>query len=104
MQPVLDVDSTAIEYNFIGNDRKPLYVCTWLASKSVPLGTSNGEGNSVGGAAGYLFFQTRDGFHFRSIDTLFEGELPRSFFILTPLMTLVVVMMQRLCPTTLTGT
>ena len=79
---VLDVDSTSIEYNFIGNDRKPLYVCTWLASKSVPLGTSNGEGNSVGGAAGYLFFQTRDGFHFRSIDTLFEGETPRSFFIL----------------------
>ena len=76
---VLDVDSTAIEYNFIGNDRKPLYVCTWLASKSVPLGTSNGEGNSVGGAAGYLFFQTRDGFHFRSIDTLFEGEATKKF-------------------------
>jgi hypothetical protein len=76
---VLEVDSTAIEYNFIGNDRKPLYVCTWLASKSVPLGTSNGEGNSVGGAAGYLFFQTRDGFHFRSIDTLFEGEATKKF-------------------------
>ena len=76
---VLDVDSTAIEYNFIGNDRKPLYVCTWLAAKSVPLGTSNGEGNSVGGAAGYLFFQTRDGFHFRSIDTLFEGEATKKF-------------------------
>jgi len=76
---VLEVDSTAIEYNFIGNDRKPLYVCTWLASKSVPLGTNNGEGNSVGGAAGYLFFQTRDGFHFRSIDTLFEGEATKKF-------------------------
>tara|TARA_B100000085_G_scaffold80133_1_gene72215 strand:- start:1685 stop:3034 length:1350 start_codon:yes stop_codon:yes gene_type:complete len=76
---VLDVDSTAIEYNFIGNDRKPLYVCTWLAAKSVPLGTSNGQGNSVGGAAGYLFFQTRDGFHFRSIDTLFEGSHTKKF-------------------------
>jgi len=76
---VLDVDSTAIDYNFIGNDRKPLYVCTWLAAKSVPLGTSNGQGNSVGGAAGYLFFQTRDGFHFRSIDTLFEGSHTKKF-------------------------
>ena len=45
----LNIDSTAIDYNFIGNDRKPLYVCTWLASKSVPLGTSSGSGNSVGG-------------------------------------------------------
>ena len=34
----MNIDSTAIDYNFIGNDRKPLYVCTWLASKSVPLG------------------------------------------------------------------
>ena len=25
-----NIDSTAIDYNFIGNDRKPLYVCTWL--------------------------------------------------------------------------
>ena len=31
-----EIESTAINYNFIGNSRKPLYVCTWLASKSVP--------------------------------------------------------------------
>ena len=74
-----NVDSTAINYNFIGNDRKPLYVCTWLASKSVPLGTSTGEGNSVGGAAGYLFFQTRDGFNFRSIDKIFGQSVTKRF-------------------------
>ncbi len=75
----LNIDSTAIDYNFIGNDRKPLYVCTWLASKSVPLGTSTGQGNSVGGAAGYLFYQTRDGFHFKSIDKIFEQDFVKKF-------------------------
>jgi|TARA_B100000035_G_scaffold160893_1_gene137120 hypothetical protein len=74
-----NVDSTAIDYNFIGNDRKPLYVCTWLASKAVPIGTSSGTGNSVGGAAGYLFYQTRDGFNFRSIDKLFEQQSTKNF-------------------------
>jgi len=64
----LDIDETSLEYNFIGNDRKPFYVCTWLASKSVP-------GQGVGSAAGFLFYQTRDGFHFKSIDNIFgQGE------------------------------
>ena len=26
-------DNTSLNYNFIGNDRKPFYTCTWLASK-----------------------------------------------------------------------
>ena len=63
-----DIDATAVPYNFIGCDKKPFYVCTWLASKSVPSG---GE-TEIGGAAGYFFYQTRDGFHFRSIDKIFE--------------------------------
>ena len=67
-----------IDYNFIGNDRKPLYVCTWL-SKSVPIGTSSGTGNSVGGGAGYLFYQTRDGFNFKSIDKIFEQQSTKNF-------------------------
>ena len=75
----LNIDSTAIDYNFIGNDRKPLYVCTWLASKAVPLGTSSGSGNSVGGAAGYLFYQTRDGFNFKSIDKIFEQSPVKNY-------------------------
>lgn len=73
------IDSTAIDYNFIGNDRKPLYTCTWLASKSVPLGPGSSGGNSVGGAAGYLFYQTRDGFNFRSIDLIFDQSVNKKF-------------------------
>lgn len=65
----LDIDDTSLDYNFVGNDRKPFYTCTWLASKSVP-------GQGVGDAAGFLFFQTRDGFHFKSIDTIFGQGQP----------------------------
>jgi len=63
------VDETAINYNFIGNDRKPFYVCTWLASKSIPA-----EAGKIGGAAGFLFFETHDGFKFKSIDSLIDQK------------------------------
>ena len=75
----LNIDSTAIPYNFIGNDRKPLYTCTWLAAKATPLSQGKGGGNSVGGAAGYLFFQTRDGFNFRSIDKIFGDTVKKRY-------------------------
>ena len=68
----VDVDETSLEYNFIGNDRKPFYICTWLAKKAVPA-----EG--IGDAAGFLFFQTRDGFHFKSIDNIFGGDPVKKF-------------------------
>ena len=61
------VDNTSLTYNFIGNDRKPFYTCPWLASKAVP-------DKDVGSRAGFLFYQTRDGFNFRSIDKIFEEE------------------------------
>ena len=69
------VDETLVPYNFIGNDRKPFYVCTWLASKSIPANAGD-----LGGAAGYLFFETHDGFNFRSIDVLF-GQEPKNRYI-----------------------
>jgi len=60
-------------YNFIGNDRKPFYVCTWLASKAAP------DGKSKGGTAGYLFYETHDGYNFRSIDKLFEQKYKKNY-------------------------
>ena len=65
-------DNTSLNYNFIGNDRKPFYTCTWLASKAVP-------DKDVGTRAGYVFYQTRDGFNFRSIDKIFDGEPNKKF-------------------------
>jgi len=57
------IDKTSNNYGFIGNMRKPFTVLVWLASKGVPV--SSGDGT-----AGFLFYQTRDGFQFRSIDGL----------------------------------
>ena len=63
-------------------DRKPFYICTWLASKSIPeIATQDGKSGIIG-AAGYLFFQTRDGYHFRSIDKIFQDK-PKKKFIFT---------------------
>ena len=63
----VEVDETGLEYNFIGNDRKPFYVCTWLASKATPATVGK-----IGGSAGYLFYETYKGYNFRSIDSLFD--------------------------------
>jgi hypothetical protein len=57
------IDKTSNKYGFIGNMRKPFTVLVWLASKAVP----NMSGDAT---AGFVFFQTKDGFQFRSIDTL----------------------------------
>ena len=50
----IDIDNTSAPYNFIGNDRKPFYICTWLASKSVAY---NGPGKDS--TAGFLFYETK---------------------------------------------
>ena len=72
----INIDETAIPYNFIGNQKKPFYLCTWLASKSVPelnvQGKSNVDGK--GGAAGYFFFENYEGFQFRSLDKLLDQK------------------------------
>jgi len=65
----LNIDETNLEYNFIGNDRKPFYVCTWLASKAVPA-----KAGKLGGIAGFLFYETHKGYNFRSIDVLFDTK------------------------------
>ena len=72
----INVDDTAVDYNFIGNNRKPFHVCTWLASRATPQTTAGGGGggSALGGAAGYFFYQTRNSFEFKSIDVLFQGD------------------------------
>jgi len=78
------LDPTDQTYNFIGNDRKPFYVCTWLAAKSIPVLNVDGK-SSTGGAAGYLFYETYDGFAFKSIDVLNKQEpLKKYIFTNTP--------------------
>ena len=57
------IDKSQNKYGFIGNLKKPFTVLIWLASKAVPV-------SSKDSTAGFLFYQTKDGFQFRSIDNL----------------------------------
>ena len=63
-----DVDETSNNYDFCGGYRRPLLACSWLAKKSIGLSTKD----DTKGSAGFLFFQTQDGYHFKNIDKLFE--------------------------------
>tara|TARA_B100001094_G_scaffold195009_2_gene189024 strand:+ start:2974 stop:4233 length:1260 start_codon:yes stop_codon:yes gene_type:complete len=60
-------DPTQNTYGFIGNMRKPFTTLLWLASKSVPEGENKDS-------AGYLFYETKSGFHFKSVDSLIDKE------------------------------
>jgi hypothetical protein len=61
----LDIEETENNYNFIGNQRRPFYACVWLAKKAIPK-LPNAKGNT----AGYFFYETSDGFKFKSLDGL----------------------------------
>lgn len=66
----IDVDETENLFSFLGRSEKPFYKCAWLAKRSIPTG-------STGKSAGYLFFETADGYKFKSIDKLFEQPYKR---------------------------
>jgi hypothetical protein len=70
----LIIDATLNKYNFIGNSRKPFYVCMWLCKKSIP-----DLPNAKGAAAGYFLYETTKGINFKSIDKLLstEGKTPK---------------------------
>ena len=70
------IEKTANQYSFIGNNKKPFHILTWLSPRSVPLisgkkGTSGeGETGQALGTAGFLFYENYDGFNFRSVESL----------------------------------
>lgn len=69
-----NIERTSNEYSFIGNTRKPFSVLTWLCPKSMPIGSggvSGGEDTGKAkGVAGFLFWENKEGFNFKSIDSL----------------------------------
>lgn len=69
----VDIEETLNTYNFIGTNRKPYYAMNWLSKKAVP-NIQNAKGNT----AGYFFFETSEGFKFKSIDTLLSQEKKKS--------------------------
>ena len=69
----VDVEETSNNYNFIGNNRKPYYVMNWLSKKSV-----SAKNQKQGDSAGYFFYETYNGFFFKSIDGLLAQEKKKS--------------------------
>ena len=67
-----NIEGTSNDYSFIGNNRKPFHVLTWLGPKAVPANGQNSgtSGEEAKGTAGFLFYENKDGFNFRSIDSL----------------------------------
>jgi hypothetical protein len=61
----LEIEVTENEYSFNGHIEKPLYKCTSLGKRCIPEG---GTENT----AGFFFFETYDGFQFRSIEKLLD--------------------------------
>lgn len=66
-----NIESTSNSFSFIGTLKKPFTVLTWLGPKSIPSTSNSGtSGNKGKGVAGFLFYENKDGFNFRSVDTL----------------------------------
>lgn len=70
----LDIDTTLNSLSFIGNIEKPFYKTTWLGPRSVP-DVKDAKGN----LAGFFFYETYDGYKFKSIDKLFEQEPKKKY-------------------------
>ena len=73
-----EIDKTQNPYGFIGNLKKPFTILTWLSSKGVPA--SSGKDAS----AGYLFYETQDGYNFKSLDDLITQDPYEEKFVYTP--------------------
>ena len=69
------LDKSSNKYGFIGNLRKPFTILVWLASKAVPE-------SSGSATAGFVFYQTQDGFQFRSLDDLML-QTPKAVYTYT---------------------
>ena len=68
----VDIDETMNTYHEWGNERYPFDMILDLQKLAIPmLQTSEGK-QATGKTAGYLFWQTSTGFHFKSLDKLFD--------------------------------
>lgn len=63
------IDRTSNQTGFIGNQMHPFQALIRLASQSVPAT------KGVDGTAGFFFWQTMEGFNFRSIDDMMTAQI-----------------------------
>ena len=63
----LDIEKTLGTYNKICKNKKPFYMMNWFSTIAAPEGKG-------GESAGFLLWETSKGFHFKSIDWLFDAS------------------------------
>ena len=68
---ITDIESTT-ELNEIAGQWKPFYTLNWLSKKCAPSSVTPGK------TAGFFFYETSEGYHFRSIDSLLGQEKKKS--------------------------
>ena len=67
----LDIEQTSNNLNHIGNNMRPFATILQLARKGIPQ-TSNAEGNT----AGFFFYETSEGYKFKSVEGLLSQNEP----------------------------
>ena len=72
----------ANECEFFGNFRRPFKCIADLQRKSISTTVDKSGANS--GSAGFLFYETLDGYNFKSIDTIFSGKVVGDSYFMTP--------------------
>lgn len=71
-----NIEKTKNSISFLGNNRKPLTTLVWLCPKSISVLPSNtgvkgeGENAEARGTAGFIFYENKEGFNFKSVDSL----------------------------------
>ena len=70
---ISQIEDTQGDTNFTGRNKKCFFTLNKLAQKSVP------EGAPKGNSAGFFFFETSEGFKFKSIDSFFGQEAKKAF-------------------------
>ncbi len=67
----LHIEDTDNDYNKIMNNKKPFYMMNYFSTLAIP---SSGNPDAPKNSAGYLLWETSKGFHFRSVDWLFNKD------------------------------
>jgi len=68
----IDIDETHNQYHEWGNERYPFEMILDLQKLAIPVITTSQGKSALGKTAGYLFWQTSNGFKFKSLDKLFD--------------------------------
>ena len=71
-QKELDIEETLNNLNYFWNKNKPYWCLNEMSKDAVPSGNSNPQAQN--NSAGFIFYETSEGFHFKSIDGLLKQE------------------------------